>query len=340
MKFFITFRDTTNRFDHFSLKFNIKQTVLAKNWTDMLISNLINNTHPIEKTYCLHGWQNNWESSYSRNLGVLCEKLNHSIQIINQNMGPLGYPKIDLDFNVDKLKSKDYQNLMNELHHHFELLIGQIWDVSEWYQKAPNELTRTAIRMLNNYCHEIEGSVRTIKDRSSSCAIYISCNGVNNQNKYYLNKTVRYLTLEEFECFQDYTNWGDVKLFYAQLGKTHLDVYYEQDVHIDRTNISSYQTMTGESVIAFQPDNIISENFKVWCKNHDFDFNDKSLGIGFPVVASVENPFTSQSELTNKIRNYDDLYQIGIEDDQGAVIAIKTYDYTWHEEEVWKWASL
>lgn len=341
-------RDTIHGRENFTIKWKIKETVLAKNWANLLISNVLNSNHPIEKTYCLFGWQTTWDSNYSRNLEVLCVKLNDAIAIINQNMCPLGYNKINLDFTVDKLKSNDHQTLMNEIHHHFELLIGQIWNVSEWYKKTPNELTRTAIRMLNNYCHEIESAIRVINIQTqlslekfsallyAPCTVNISCNGVNNQGKYYLTKNLKYLSLPEFECFQNHTAWGDVTLYYAQLGKTHLDAFRDQDEYIDRKNISSHQTITGEFVIDFSPGEIIQDDFKAWCEKHDFDLNDKTLGIGFPVVASIENPFLTEADLVRHIRKYNDLYQIGVEDDQGSITATKIYDYTWKDEEEWK----
>lgn len=351
MKLALTFRDLTKQLEPFVLKWKIKDTVLAQNWTQLLISNILEATHPIEKTYCLHGWQTTWDSNYPRNLDVLCQKLNHAINIINHNMVPLGYSTINLDFSIDKLRSADYQNMMNEIHHHFELLIGQLWDVSEWYTKTPNEHTRTAIRMLNNYCHEIESTMRTIAaqdqlafkqkelDVFAPCSVYVSCNGVNQLGKYYLDKKIKYLNLQEFECFQDFFVWGDVKLLYAQLGKSHLEVFNDKDEYIESKNISSFQTLTGEFIIEFYPSLVLTKDFKTWCKEKGFDLNNKSLGIGCPVVATFENPFRTKKELIHYLRKFDDLYQIAVEDDQGSIIASKIYPHIWQEEENWKWLS-
>ena len=81
----------------------IKETVLANHWKQLLIKNLFETDHPIEKTYCLQGWQTTWESSYSRNVQVLCEKLNQAISQVNFDLGPKGYPNIKLKFDLSKI---------------------------------------------------------------------------------------------------------------------------------------------------------------------------------------------------------------------------------------------
>lgn len=349
MRLCVTLRDLDKHVEPIILKFKIKDTVLAKNWAKMLINNILKTDHPIEKTYCLHNWQTEWESKYSRNLNVLCEKLNESILQVNKSMNPLGYPYIDLKFSLEILQSDEYRRMMNELHHHFEVLIGQIWNISDWYKKTPDEKTRLAIRMLNNYCHEIEGIVNNIlnaaiikenqlkgHDVHNSLSIFLSYNGVNSKNQYFHNKKIHYLTIDEHKCFEEEISWGDVQIFYAQLGKSHLEAFNDKDEIIDRTNISSYQTLTGESVISFNSDYSLTSEFKKWCIDNNFDYTDKTLGIGFPVVAKFENPFTSKVELEQNLRKRNDVYKVSVEDDNGLEIASQIYDYTWIDEEKWK----
>ena len=346
MKLALTFRDLTTQQEPFVLKWKIKDTILAQNWTKLLVSNILESAHPIEKTYCLQGWQTDWESSYSRNLHTLCRKVNQSIRVVNQKMGPIGYPHIDLQLSVEKLQSNLYQEYMNELHHHFELLMGPAWKVSEWYKKTTDDFTRTAIRMLNNYCHEIEHNVYTIREQKQHahnpnwavpCYVYVSCNGINSTGSYYHNKVNRYLEPAEFDCFQNQTTWGDVTIYYAQIGKSHMEVFAQNDQHIDRSNISSYQCLTGEAVIHFiEHGNYLTPAFRAWCKQHDFDLEDKTLGIGFPVVASLENPFATRKQLLAHLHNYDDIHIITVENDDGSTMVSRTYDYTWQDEETWK----
>jgi hypothetical protein len=291
------------------------------------------------------GWPTSWNSNYSRNLNFLCCELNKHIDTINTNMKPTGYPYIDLHFSVEAIKTRG-QDLLNQIHHHFELLIGQVWSVSNWYKLAPNEQTRTAIRMLNNYCHEIENVLEGIRHASlirlinffgidvhSLLLINLGMNGVDSQGQYFSHKELHYLTEEEFGCFQKSTQWGDVSLYYAQLGKSHMDAFRDRDQFIDRENISSHQIVTGEAVFSFG-DLCISKEFKAWCQQHDFEWTDPKLGIGFPVVAQIENPYPKRYQLINELRLRNDIYCVSVEESDATVTRV--FDYTWQDEEQWK----
>ena len=352
LKFCLTFRDTVTNLEPYTIKFDIKQTELGQHWLRLLIKNLFENDHPIEKTYCLQGWQTTWDSTYSRNVGVLCNKLNTAIEIINKDMIPKGYPAIDLQFSVEKLKTNVFRDLMNVVHHHFEILIGQVWNVSPWYKLASDE-TRTAIRMLNNYCHEIEKNVENIKANTVlfkmspfhlSSYVTVGLNGLDPTGDYYVDEFGIWkgqkdqLTLKEFNAFQDRYKWGDIQLFYSQLGKSHVETWFDQDDHIDRENISSYQFVTGEFVVHFisTETQVFNDDFKNWLKKNDFDINDKSLGIGYPVVAEIDKQGQTPANILKEMRARDDLFAISIEDSQGNVVHYKEYDYTWKDEEGWK----
>ena len=71
-------------------------------------------------------------------------------------------------------------------------------------------------------------------------------------------------------------------------------------------------------------------------KKNDFDINDKSLGIGFPVVAEIDKQGQTPATILKEIRARDDLFSLAIEDSQGNLVHYKEYDYTWKDEEGWK----
>lgn len=352
LKFCLTFRDTVTNLKPYTIKFDIKQTELAQHWLSLLIINVIDANHPIEKTYCLQGWQTTWDSKYSRNVGVLCDKLNTAIAIVNRDMKPKGYPGIDLHFSVEALKTDAFRDLMNDIHHHFELLIGQVWNVSLWYKKASEE-TRTAIRMLNNYCHEIEKNVENINNNNFlfrmspyHLASYVtaSLNGVDSTGSYFVDASGVWkgqkdrINANEYESFQEVSKWGDVQLFYSQLGKSHLESFVDKDEHIDKSNISSYQYISGEFVVHFicTETQTVTTEFKNWLTKNDFDITDKTLGIGYPVVAEIDMQGQTKKQILKQMRARDDLFAIAIEDSTGNVIHYKEYDYTWKDEEGWK----
>jgi hypothetical protein len=236
---------------------------------------------------------------------------------------------------------------MNEIHHHFELLIGQSWNESLWYKKA-SEPTRTAIRMLNNYCHEIEKSIENIKMNTVlfrmtpyhlRSYVTVGLNGVDQNGKYF-DWTDRkdLITADEFESFQDKHKWGNIILFYSQLGKSHIEAWFDQDEHIDRDNISSHRFVSGEFVVQFlaETEEALPNEFKDWLKQHDFDINDKTLGIGFPVVAEIDLNGQTRKDILKQLRARDDLFAIALEDSNGSTVQYKEYRYTWKDEEGWK----
>jgi hypothetical protein len=346
-KLILVFRDSTNTVDNYELKWNILNTSLASHWLELLKKNFFDSTHPIEKTFCLKGWYNDWYDSKGRNLTYLCSQLNKHISKVNQGMKEHGYPFIDLNFTVESIKSKKFRSLMNDIHHHFEILIGQSWNVSKWYDQADAD-TRFSIRMLNNYCHEIETIVDGLADKKyrilfpfadihQPMGINVGLSCPDFHGMYFYNKAVAEITLEEYNDFQDHHHWGDIRIYYAQLGKSHLEAFNDNDHHIERDNISGHRYLTGEFCVTFPgygKKYSLSKKFKKWLQKHNFDISDKRLGIGHPIVANIDLPASvKMKDVASELRKRDDLYQIRLETDQGDVLAIRNFNYFWKDQE-------
>jgi hypothetical protein len=332
IKLSLVFRDTNKIYDDMELLFTIGDHALAQKWTELLIENLFNSNHPIEKTFMLKGWQTTWESNFPRNLEYLCNELNSAIDTINNS--DLGYEKITLHYTVEKLKLDNYQSLMNDIHHHFEILIGQVWSVSPWWTKA-DTATQFAIRQLNNLCHEMESTLKSIhalmankKNAQSTASIGVSLNGTDQYNNYFSEKKHTEITLTEYSCFKDNYTWGDVIIYYSQLGKRHQEAFLDNDTVIGQENISGHKFLTGEfSVLFCQSSNVFTNDFKLWLTKNNFDYNDISLGLGMPVVASIDMPIgKSNDEILKELRNRNDLYQIILKDHNGNIIHKKVYN--------------
>jgi hypothetical protein len=304
----------------------------------LLINNIFGIDHPLEKDNCLKGWVTTWDSSLPRNIDFLCSSINQCIGNINQSMVPLGYEYIDLEFSKEKVRGSEYRNLMNKIHHHFEVLIGQTWNPSKWFLMA-DPSTQQNIRLINNLCHEIENTVDAINlneiyPNASNQYIFASLMGLNFQGKYIEGKQREELTVEQLKAFSDFSRWGDVNIYYAQLGKRHIEVFRDKDDKIDFDNISGYKYLTGEFVVSFSGATVdkevrLPQAFFDWLDQNGFDRNDPSLALGFPRVAEIES-----SDKINIIKNLklrDDLYQIGLEDDQGNILHVKTYDFVWQD---------
>lgn len=339
MKLFLILRDSKKIYSDYKLTFTILDNPLAEQWQTLFIKNIINSDHPLEKDYSLKGWVDSWDSQFPRNLKFLCDRMNIAISKINETMIPLGYEKIDLLFDVEKIKSSNRQILMNKIHHHFETLIGQSWNPSEWYGLA-DDPTRTAIRNLNNLCHEIESIIYTIeKKQSAHCPmqIFASLNGPDFQGKYFVEKVKEELALKEYQSFSKFKKWGDVEIYYAQLGKRHKEAYYDNDKEIHDSNISGYRYLTGEFIITFDPSAFHKEvyenpDFHIWLTNQGFDITDPTLALGFPRVAEIDM-IESKLQIIDNLKKRDDIYQIGLEDDKGDVLYSKTYDYFWTDND-------
>lgn len=338
MKLFLILRDSKNLHPNYKIKFNILNNPLANRWTELLIDNIFGIDHPLEKDNCLKGWVTSWDSTLPRNIEFLCFSINTCIGKINDSLGPLGYPYIDLEFSKEKLQGNEYRELMNKIHHHFEILIGQTWKPSKWFLMA-DASTKQNIRLINNLCHEIENTVDAIQLNEkhptfSNQYIFASLMGPNFEGKYITGKKREELTFEQLTSFSDFSRWGDVNIYYAQLGKRHIEVFRDQDQEIDFENISGYRYLTGEFVVSFSGVTIdkevrLPESFFEWLDKHGFDRNDPTLALGFPRVAEVI--CDDRLELIKNLKLRDDLYQIGLEDDQGNVTYLKTYDFFWQD---------
>ena len=328
----ITLRDINKEFDNYDLNYKIKDNALGSAWKNHFIKNFIESDHPIEKTYCLHGWQSEWESTYPRNLNFLCDRLNYYISVVNKEMPTRGYPKIDLNFTVEALQNSNTQDeLMNKVHHHFELLIGQSWNHSKWWKLDLKHETKFAIRMLNNFCHEIEFSIKQITSKNNNASIFLSQNGINKDG-YYIgeHKVSTELILDEYKDFVSERPFGSIMLYYAQLGKSHAEAYIDNDSDIDHENISGIRYVTGEGTITFNESRgmLNDPNFVTWLKENNFDKDDPALALNNGVVAELQ--YDNKEILIQELLKRNDVYKFSIDGLE------RTYNYTWKDQESWE----
>lgn len=349
-RFYVKLRDTQGANEPLVLFYAITDSAMGRLWQKSIIENFVGesnntNSHPIEKTYTFQGWQTQWQqNSYSRNLVVLCEQMNYAIDIINAELD--GYPEIDLHFDLATLQGPEYRDVMNRIHHHFEILIGQIWNPSKWFELA-NQRTQWAITQLNNLCHEIEGNVKSIEKFTMhgqlAGAIFLSFNGVRTDG-IKDGQRVRYeLDDEHYACWENrQKEWGMLTAYYSQLGKTHVEVYMDGDEHIDKDNISAPRYMTGEGILNFMhvapgtghrgPD----PRYDAWLIKHGWDPNDPRLARGTCVIGTLDTDLYPQynydwKEIDSAIRLRDDVCEIGFVDQNLNTLMSKVYNQTWQE---------
>lgn len=352
-RFFIEYSDGLNRWDPFVLYFNIHNSNISKFWKSCLKNNYIgnnNNTNcaPLDKRYMQRGFVGPEDTEFSRNLQTECIEMNHAISIINEGMVPLGYPFINLNFSYENLINDEiYRNLMNEIHHHFEILIGQVWDISEWYKKA-DEKTRWGIHQINNHCHAIESIV---EHRLNSVAETLGVTGINYnavnkwnngyhpEKKYYEFEDIHYLDFKK-----NNVKWGDIIPYYSQLGKSPREAFEDQDDHIDKKNISAHRYMTGECNICFFgpgnnnpfPTDGKELEFKNWLEANGWSYDDPELCIGNAVIGEVDFSLypniSSYLMLDRLIKRCDNITEIGFVDENLNKVISQRYEYTWQDQ--------
>lgn len=209
----------------FALTFQIESHPVAKLWRNSL-AQLLKRRKPLEKNFSLLG-----HPSSQRSPAVLTAQLLQVIDQLRQTPSFEKYlPAIPDQGVID-------QNFLNQVHHAFEQLIGQIDNVSDTYRLATAR-DRHAIRQLNHFVHELEAQ------RASP----------NGERLFLVNAFLQaprhpLLSLQPSQLAQAFTTrieFGDVLLHYAHLGKTPLEAFRDQDAHIGATNICELRDVTGE----------------------------------------------------------------------------------------------
>ena len=353
-EFNIIMRDLTEQHDDIEVKWDVCDNHAGREWFAALRYNFIGPdaicpNHPLEKTHCLNGWVDTVENTNNpglRDIPTMCSELNWAIERVNDFYKDKGYPHIDLHFSPEALQGDQYRDLMNQLHHHFELLIGQVWNVSDWFKMANHE-TIYAIRILNNNCHQIENVINSLDsehdEKTRHQSIMISFNGINFTNPDHEKKSmVRFNVSDKaYDCWSAAYEWGNLYAFYCQLGKRHIEAWMDDDPHIDHDNISGIRFFTGEATMnlctMFPPGSGLPAaqrpKFIEWLVKHGFDPNDKKNAYGHGCVARIRVPEEFNGDYRqyhNEIKKRNDVWHMGWK--HKGVSCGRHFDYTWKDQ--------
>jgi hypothetical protein len=283
---------------------------IANIWLSQLDHLLTTHREKIfQKNFSLLGFDNKYRTADN-----MCDDLERSIKIINDNTDN------KIVENYDILRYTYDQQLLNQLHHHFEIRQGQLWAPSQELFSANGE-TRAAICYLNHCCHELEAWYDTqlkIPSKPSNGYFYYNLLGVTDRieidNKFKKN------------FVKDITD-GLVYLHYAQTGKTWFEAYLDNDDIVDISNISEHRIISGEFNCYFGPGFQIpvDNKFIDWLKSKGIDSSDENLGIGYIPVGKIENlPYHSAVDF---FRRYTDFYSIELYNNKVE------YNYRYYDKE-------
>ena len=237
----------------------------------------------------------------------LIKKLQNCINIINNS-----FLNKEYNYYIDEISNDYTTEEHNRIHHHFEILIGQSWNPSDWWKIICNRNDINlinAVRGLNDLTHELESSKIKMP--------YLSTTFLNDDIKK------EELPLEVEDYFTLETCFGDVFLHYAQLGKTWLEVVIDNDDKIYESNINPLKIISGEFDICFGDFLFLNKkiNHKVFKKHLtpffkkiNKDINDKSLRLGRVLVAKIIQE-EDKKTIIEKIKNNDQVFSISIIDE-------------------------
>jgi len=254
----------------------VQNTSIALNWCEAL-KRLLFKPHLLEKHYNHMGFP-----TAHRSLENIAKSIHECVEVIN-NHGWNGRYQI-----TNPLTDNFGQEELNQLHHHFETLIGQVWNRASWFDEATHE-AQVAILMLNNYIHEYEYKKRAIqrlkefgRDRVSSSLV---C-AFTAAERYDLSKQ----DLKEFSLERSF---GDVYLHYSQLGKTHEEAFNDDDQIVGGENIQGLRYYSGEFDVYLGEDSHqdyqvgYERDFKNWISKQGLEPNNSELRLGEIKVASL-----------------------------------------------------
>jgi len=285
------FRNLDDKIEYIHIKPD--STELANVWLKQFDKLLETHKKKIfQKNFSLLGFHNKY-----RTVKHICDDLDRSIATINY------YSDYKITENFAPLRSGCNQELLNILHHHFEVTQGQLWEPGSVLASA-NGKTRLAICYLNHCCHELEAWYETdiIKnDGYRNGYFYYNLLGI--QERIELDPKFKSQFVKEVDD-------GLVYLHYAQTGKTWYEAYLDNDEVVGEAGISEHRVISGEFNCYFGTGYELptDEKFSVWLESKGVDPTNEQLALGYAPVGRIID--LKDGEAQDFFKEYTDFYSI------------------------------
>lgn len=326
----LTLQNPLDESDTLDIKYNVMDTTIGNQWFEHCVNN-VKNEPRIEKNFCWLGWKDP-----NRDVPFLAKRLDQCVDTINQfaDNNVEIWDGYRIDKNWDDIVSDD---ALNQLHHHFELLMGQVWDPAQYMRKASPEAAY-AIRQLNNLVHELQS-----RRFAETHPEYVGVTIVS-----YLNPVRELFADEYYDSFSLNRDFGDIFLHYAQTGKTPIEAFEDNDDYIFNNNINALRYMSGEFNICWF-DSVSVEHIKstkeklrqwlferdvVMQEQDDFcyyvDHNGDKQGIGWLTVAKIEHDFKTNAELKEEVIKRLNIYKLCCYKNNKKISEV-VWDYKWSD---------
>ena len=318
----VTLRNPLVRDDQITYDIILNDTQLAKDWVDAL-KQILQNNNLLEKNFCFLGFPDT-----QRDMEYLSNELKEAVDTINQYFDDY---EITETYTPKTLRNglDPNQNLMNQLHNHFEVLQGTVENLSDYYRRADYK-TKYAIRQLNIICHELESLMLSLRKK------------VNAPDWVRSSQITTFLQCERFELTDEHrqgfsTNgydrqFGSVYMHWTQIGKTLFEVFNDEGAPELTTTvceaITHLQYYSGEFDIEWARDVMRNSDcpwhdkqqleFENWLLKNGLDPKDPKLSLGYLPIAQVdlERSFgtTDMKEIWKLMSNKLDIKKIEVID--------------------------
>lgn len=310
---------------------------LARDWVGAL-KKLLHSGNLLEKNFCFMGFPKT-----ARNLPFLCSEVNHAIDTINNFFSDY---QIEEYFTPENVLATDYDangpnhELLNQLHNHFEILQGTVWQLSDYYRRA-DYATKYAIRELNTICHEMENLIL-----SQRKAVTLPQWVRPSQITTFLNARRYDLTDEHRQGFLEngYDRvLGGVYMHWTQIGKTLYEVFRDENApELTGTvcdAITELRYYSGEFDVEWANDvvyggenqwhNEEQDRFRQWLLDNNRDPNDTTLSLGYLPIGQVDliGSFgtTDYQKIWDMLSDHLDIYSIEVDGIRNM------FDYCWSD---------
>lgn len=229
----------------------------------------------------------------------LTDKLNECIEVINKD----GRHCIN-----KRLEGEFTQDFSNYIHHEFEILIGDEWKKTDYWEKSSFEV-RSAVVGLNDYAHELEAWQRSSEGRKKDSLFTMA---------YVLTEFFEAPSMDIKDTFDDAftmdTDFGDMTLHYTQIGKTWLEVCLDKDEDIFDPAIQPLWKLSGSFNIMFHDVNSGELKKEVYShlKKLGKDPMDKQLRLGLVPVAKLDLGSRKKEEVVKLLSERQDINRVSI----------------------------
>jgi hypothetical protein len=205
------------------------------------------------------------------------------------------------------------EELLNEVHNYFPMMSGPAHRTSPYMYVATPEV-RSYICRLNLAIHELQTSLAN--DESNVESIHLN-----------LSWQVTPTTLDDLdnsfnELFSKTIEYGDVYLGYPQVGKTHMEAFFENDEALDEEHVEPIKKLSGDFLIHLS--NPIGEatvnEFNNWLISKGLPIDSPENRYGFCILGKVINPLPN-NEMASQIRKFNDLVSIEVQTENELIAA-------------------